>query len=152
MSEEKQRMDLDDLLVLVEEQTLYLKEKAQGLVDDFSTQHSSGNKLHKKDRSFLFCRCSSKGNSTYIEWYFNFWKIGMKGKPLSTYLKRPERGYGYTMDVLLKHSAPWEYEIVKHTEQIFASLRKQNFHLAKARFQLREALKAEIASESFDEE
>ena len=158
MNNEREFLDLEELLAQVEGQTLYVKEQAQLWVDNFLEQHVSGNKLSTKDkngeknRSLLFCRCRTKGDSIYLEWYFNFWRKGKRGKPLASYIKHPERGHSYTIEVLLKHSAPWEYEIVKRTELAFMSLRKRNFHLAKSRFQLREALKAELTLECLNAE
>ena len=137
-------MDLEEVLEALSWQTVRLMKRARIILDGYWLMHLKENKKRRlSDKSVMGCRARIKGNSLYLEWYFDRWvqTKEKKNKPLSTTLKRG-KGYLYKPAVLLKHAQPWETQFILGIEKDFAAIRRQNRFLALARNNIREAIKS----------
>lgn len=138
-------LNLGDLSEVISWQIAPLRQQARELLDAFWLGHENGNKERGfANKSILGCRMRTKGDSIYLEWFYNRWvkMPGGKSKPFSTYIKRG-KGLSYTPASLLHHAKDWEVELVLATEAGFALVRRQNQYLAMARQNVREAKKSQ---------
>lgn len=138
-------IDLNGLVDVISWQISPLRQQAKSLLDTFWLGHEEGNKGRAfSDKSVLGCRMRTKGDSIYLEWFFNRWVKLPNGKsqPFSTYIKHG-KSLSYTPASLLRHAKEWEIELVLSTEAGFALVRRQNQFLAMARQNVREAKKSQ---------
>ena len=132
-----------------------LKARATEMVKEFKDRQKELGKGKPVDEwTKLGLRIRTPGGSVYIEWAQAYWGKQNKrgGNIISKYLKRDRRSFSYNLNNLRKYAADWEHEMVEEYEKAFTQLRKYNHHLAHARIQLREAIKAEKALEAMNEE
>lgn len=149
-------LGLDDHLEVLTYQQLELKRQGEAYIDAFWKNQIRENAARPiTDRSNLSCRMRLKGDSIYLEWYWNFWVQGKAKdgspcrKPMSKHISRG-KGYSYPIKTLLRHSAEWEYDLVVRTEEALTHIRRQNYYLAQARQAIREAAKSRAALDNID--
>jgi hypothetical protein len=137
-------LELEELVEIMGWQVSRLKEQARALLDTYWANHLKENeKRQLTEKSVMGCRMRLKGDSIYLEWFFNRWvkRPDGKNKPFSTYLKRG-KGMSYSPSTLLRHAKDWEADLILETEEGFALVRRQNHFLSQARQNVREAMKS----------
>lgn len=151
-----EEISLEDLLEIHSYQQLEMKLQAEHHLKNFWEFHIANNdKKPLTEKSQLGCRMRIKGDSIYLEWYWNYWVNGKddKGKacrkPISKYISRG-KGFSYPIKTLLKHSAPWEYDMVEQTEAALTLIRRQNHFLSLSRQNIREAQKSRETLDAMD--
>ena len=129
-----------------------LKEKATLLVKGFKDEQKRlGEGRPKEEWTNLGCRLVNRKTSVYIEWYVQFWgKANSQGsKVFSRYLKKEKNSHKYNLNVLKKHAADWEHQLIEDYEDMFSQIRKYNANLIKARQHAQGISVAELKIEEF---
>lgn len=130
---------------------------AENVVKDFQTSlRAQEQRIIFKDRSKLTPRTLRKNDNlpVYVEWSSIRWVRNDDGtaKPFFKNIKKPARGFRYTLTTLNKYAHSDSRYIVEEAEGKFAAVRKINHHLSRIRFHLREALKGEAVLDGTTQE
>lgn len=117
----------------------HLATVAQQTADSYWEHHMLDRPQASSQPSALGCRVRLKGDSIYIEWYFNRWRKKRGGgyQPLSVHIAKPGRSFSYSLSKLYAHAPQWEHDMVRNTEAVFANLRRQNHQLTQIRRSVR---------------
>lgn len=91
-------------------------------------------------KSSLELSCSKRGNNLLIQWKGVKW-FGPTNKRvrIRAAIAREKETFTYPDKSLKQFAKEWEWEMVKETEMIMQSIRRQNHHLVRAIMSIRNA-------------
>ena len=104
-------------------------------------------------RSSLELSCSKRGNNLLIQWKGVKW-YGPTNKRtrIRVAIARDKEALTYPDKSLKQYAKDWEWEMVKETELIMQSIRRQNHHLVRAIMSIRNAKQVRRAADGKLEE
>lgn len=141
---------MEESIVAIEGAIAALYEEAMAAADaywDHVTSHEKqGTGLGSK--SSLELSCTKRGNSLQIAWKgIRWYGPASKRVRVRTTIQKDKTGFCYPESALKDIAKEWEWEMVKETEMLMQSIRRQNHHLVRAIMSIRNAKSVRRAKE-----